>query len=38
MEIQVKYTITTAYVFDEDEVAREHPEENDIVELAEQWI
>ena len=38
MEIQVKYTITTTYTFDEDEVAHEYPEENDIVEFVEQWI
>ena len=38
MEIQVKYTIKTTYAFDEDELAREYPEENDLVKFAEGWI
>lgn len=38
MKIQVKYTIKTTYEFDEDELAREYPEEKDIVKFAEGWI
>lgn len=38
MKIQVKYTIKTTYEFDEDELAREYPEENDFVRFAEEWI
>ena len=38
MKIQVKYTIKTAYSFDEDELAREYPEENDLVQFAKGWI
>lgn len=38
MKIQVKYTIKTTYEFDEDELAREYPEENDLVKFAEEWI
>ena len=38
MKIQVKYTIKTTYEFDEDELAREYPEEDNIVEFAEGWI
>ena len=38
MKIQVKYTIKTTYEFDEDELAREYPEEQDIVKFAEGWI
>ena len=38
MKIQVKYTIKTTYEFDEEELAREYPEENDLVKFAEGWI
>lgn len=38
MKIQVKYTIKTTYEFDEDKLAREYPEENDLVKFAEGWI
>lgn len=38
MKIQVKYTIKTTYEFDEDKLAREYPEEKDIVKFAEGWI
>ena len=38
MKIQVKYTIKTTYEFDEDELAREYPEENDLIRFAEGWI
>ena len=38
MKIQVKYTIKTTYEFDEDELAHEYPEEEDIVKFAEGWI
>lgn len=38
MKIQVKYTIKTTYEFDEDKLAREYPEEQDIVKFAEGWI
>lgn len=38
MKIQVKYTIKTTYEFDEDELAREYPEENDLIKFAEGWI
>lgn len=38
MKIQVKYTIKTTYEYDEDELAREYPEENDLVKFAEEWI
>lgn len=38
MKIQVKYTIKTIYEFDEDELAREYPEEKDLVKFAEEWI
>lgn len=38
MKIQVKYTIKTTYEFDEDKLAREYPEENDLVKFAKGWI
>ena len=38
MKIQVKYIIKTTYEFDEDELAREYPEEDNIVEFAKGWI
>ena len=38
MKIQVKYTIKTTYEFNEDELAREYPEEQDIIKFAEGWI
>ena len=38
MKIQVKYTIKTIYEFDEDKLAREYPEEDNIVEFVEGWI
>lgn len=38
MQIQVKYTIKTTYEFNENELAREYPEEDDIVKFAREWI
>ena len=38
MKIQVKYTIKTTYEFDEAELARDYPEEDNLMEFAQGWI
>ena len=38
MKIQVKYTITTVYEYDEAKLAREYPEEDNLIEFAREWI
>ena len=38
MKIQVKYTIKTTYEFDEAELVRDYPEEDNLMEFAQEWI
>lgn len=38
MKIQVKYTIETTYKFDDAQLARDYPEEDNLIEFAQEWI